>query len=116
MEGGKEGGREGGCNFTTWKILHCAALYVLHVKQYFTISLFIFLSLSSSRPEDLMNDVELAAGTPVEHQVIFSSQSDIYISKNSNTSQADFNFFMNRAGGSQVYTCTVHVIVLMCVC
>ena len=91
------------------------------VKQYFTISLFIFLSLSSSRPEDLMNDMELAAGTPVEHQVIFSSQSDIYISKNSNTSQADFNLFMNRAGGSQVYTCTIYmystyVIVLMCVC
>ena len=83
------------------------------VKQYFTISLFIFLSLSSSRPEDLMNDMELAAGTPVEHQVIFSSQSDIYISKNSNTSQADFNRFMNRAldraGGSQVYTCIVHM-------
>ena len=93
---------------------HCVALYVLHVKQYFTISLFIFLSLSSSRPEDLMNDIELAAGTPFEHQVIFASQSDI--SKNSNTSQADFNFFMNRAGGSQVDTCTVHVIVLMCVC
>ena len=56
-----------------------------------------------------MNDIELAAGTPVEHQVIFSSQSDIYISKNSNTSQADFNLFMNRAGGSQVDTCTIHV-------
>ena len=28
-----------------------------------------------------MNDIELAASTPVEHQVIFSSQSDIYISK-----------------------------------
>ena len=110
----REGGREEGCNFTTCKILHCAALCVLHVKQYFTISLFIFLSLSSSRPEDLMNDIELVAGTSVEHQVIFSSQSDI--SKYSNTSQADFNFFMNRAGGSQVYTCTVHVIVLMCVC
>ena len=54
------------------------------------------------RPEDLMNDIELAAGTPVEHQVIFSSQSDIYVSKNSNTSQNDFNLFMNRAGGSQV--------------
>ena len=61
-----------------------------------------------------MNVMELAAGTPVEHQVIFSSQSDI--SKNSNTSQADFNFFMNRAGGSQVYTYTIHVKVLMCVC
>ena len=88
------------------------------VKQYFTISL--SFSLSSSRPEDLMNDMELAAGTSVEHQVIFSSQSDIYISKNSNTSQADFNLFMNRAGGSQVYTCTIYmystyVIVLMCV-
>ena len=94
--------REGGCNFTTCKILHCAALCVLHVKQYFTISLFIFLSLSSSMPDDLMNGIELAAGTPVEHQVMFSSQSDIYISKNSNTSQADFNLFMNRAGGSQV--------------
>ena len=54
------------------------------------------------RPEDLMNDIELAAGTPVEHQVIFSSQSDIYVSKNSSTSQNDFNLFMNRAGGSQV--------------
>ena len=83
------------------------------VKQYFTISLFIFLSLSSSRPEDLMNDMELAAGTPVEHQVIFSFQSDIYISKNSNTSQADFKLFMNRAPdrarGSQVYTCTIYM-------
>ena len=95
-------------------MLHCAVLCVLHVKQYFKISLSIFLSLSSSRPKDLMNDIELAAGTPVEHQVIFS-QSDIYISKNSNTSQADFNLFMNRAGGSLVYTCTIHVIVLRCV-
>ena len=110
-EGGRERGREG--------------VISQLVKQYFTISLLIFLSLSSSRPEDLMNDMELAAGTPVEHQVIFSSQSDIYISKNSNTSQADFNLFMNRAlnraGGSQVYTCTIYmystyVIVLMCVC
>ena len=67
------------------------------------LSLSLSLSLSSSRPEDLINDIELAAGTPVEHQAIFSSQ-------------ADFNLFMNRAGGSQVYTCTVHVIVLMCVC
>ena len=44
-EGEREGEREGGCNFTTFKILHCAALYVLHVKQYFTISLSFSLSL-----------------------------------------------------------------------
>ncbi|XP_003387126.1 PREDICTED: inhibitor of nuclear factor kappa-B kinase subunit beta-like [Amphimedon queenslandica] len=62
---------------------------------------FKFMVESDMKPEDLMNDIELAAGTPVEHQVIFSSQSDIYISKNSNTSQNDFNLFMNRAGGSQ---------------
>ena len=82
---------------------------------FYNFSLYLSLSLSSSRPEDLMNDIELAAGTPVEHQVIFSSQSDIYISKNSNTSQADFNLFMNRAGGSQVFTYTIHVYnVLIC--
>ena len=62
-EGGRERGREG----------ERVGVISQLVKQYFTISLFIFLSLSSSRPEDLMNDMELAAGTPVEHQVIFSS-------------------------------------------
>ena len=30
-EGGRERGWEGGCNFTTCKILHCAALYVYYM-------------------------------------------------------------------------------------
>ena len=56
----------------------------------------------SFRPDHLQGDIDLAAGTPPDSQIIFCSQSDLFIGNNSTLSENDFNVFMNRAGGSQV--------------
>ena len=52
--------------------------------------------------DHLLGDIEAATGVPVESQLIFSSQSDIYLSIYNKLTEADFNIFMNRSGGSQV--------------
>ena len=60
------------------------------------------------RLDHLLGDIQAATGVPVQSQVIFSSQCDTYLSVHHKVTEADFNIFMNRSGGSQVTSDHTH--------
>ena len=50
----------------------------------------------------MFGDIQAATGVPIESQILFSAQTELYVAANSILTQEEFNVFMNRAGGSQV--------------